>query len=408
MKKLSTTTLALVLALGATTAVVVAPQPAVAQKNKAPKLKLSEPVRKAIGEAQTAVQAKDAATAQAKVNEGKAAIQTDDDRYVVYSVQYDVARLTNDQKAQAEAIDGMLQSGKVAPESQGQFYTALGQLSYASQNYAKAEQALEQAVKLSPTNKDVFALLAEVKYKNRKPAEAVALIQRAADAGAASGQPIPKEWYGRGVAIGMDGKLADPVAKLTQSWLKDYPERSNWRDALIIYRDLHPMDADLNLDFMRLQRSVGALKGERDYAELLEATYLKFPGEAKAVADEGASAGAINVAQSRTIKEFSTIASGKIAADKASLKKSAANGRAALGIADAYAGYGDYASAIEMYGKAESLGGVDLAMVKLRKAAALAKSGQKDAAKQILATITGPRADLAKYWTIFIDRPPAA
>jgi hypothetical protein len=61
-----------------------------------------------------------------------------------------------------------------------------------------------------------------------------------------------------------------------------------------------------------------------------------------------------------------------------------------------------------MYGKAESLGGVDLAMVKLRKAAALAKSGQKDAAKQILATITGPRADLAKYWTIFIDRPPAA
>jgi tetratricopeptide (TPR) repeat protein len=409
MKRLSTTTLALALALGATTAVVVASQPAAAaQKNTAPKLKLSEPVRKAIGEAQTAVQAKDAVTAQAKVNEGKAAIQTDDDRYVVYSVQYDVARLTNDQKLQAEGIDGMLQSGKVAPESQGQFYTALGQLSYAAQNFAKAEQALEQALKLNPNNKDVFALLAEVKYKNSKPAEAVALIQRAADAGAASGQPIPKEWYGRGVSIGMGGKLADPVAKLSQSWLKDYPERTNWRDALIIYRDMHPMDAELNLDFMRLQRTVGALKGERDYAELLEATYLKFPGEAKAVADEGASAGAINIAQSRAIKEYSTIAAGKIVADKASLKKSAANGRAALGIADAYASYSDYASAIEMYTKAESLGGVDISTVKLRKAAALAKSGQKDAAKQILTTITGPRADLAKFWTIYIDRPPTA
>lgn len=406
MKKLSTTALAFALVLGAPTAVFVASQPAMAQK--APKLKLSEPVRKAMAEAQAAVKAKDAATAAAKINEAKAVAQSEDDRYVIGSQLYDVGRLNNDQKAQAEGIDMMLQSGKVPAENQVQFYTALGQLSYATQNYVKAEQALDQASQRDPSNKDVFALLAEVKYKNRKPAEAVALIQRAADAGAASGQPIPKEWYGRGVAIGMDGKLAEPVAKLSQSWLRDYPDRTNWRDALIIYRDLHPLDAELNLDFMRLQRAVGGLKGERDYAELLEATYLKFPGEAKAVADEGASAGAINLAQSRSLKELSAIAAGKVAADKASLKKSAANGRAALGIADAYASYNDYASAIEMYAKAESLGGVDVNTVRLRKAAALAKSGQKDAAKQILATITGPRADLAKFWTIFIDRPPAA
>jgi len=408
MKRLSTTTLALALALGVTTAAVVTPEPAVAQKSKAPKLKLSEPVRKAISEAQTAIQAKDTATAQAKLSEAKAAAQTEDDRYVVGSVQYDLSRLTNDQKAQAEAVDMMLQSGKVAPESQGQFYKALGQLSYATQNFAKAEQALDQARKLDPNDSEIFGLLAEVKYKNRKPAEAVALIQQAADAGEAKGQPIPKEWYGRGIAIGMEGKLPDPVAKLSQSWLKSYSDRSNWRDALIIYRDLHPMDAELNLDLMRLQRAAGALKGERDYVELIEATYLKFPGEAKAVADEGAAAGAINAAQSRSVKELSTIAAGKIAADKASLKKSATSGRTALGLADAYASYKDYASAIEMYGKAESLGGVDADTVKLRKAAALAQSGQKDAAKQILATITtGPRADLAKFWTIFIDRPPA-
>lgn len=408
MKRLSTTTLALALALGAATSAVVMSEPAVAQKSKAPKLKLSEPVRKAIGEAQAAMKANDTATALAKVNEAKAAAQTEDDRYVIGSQQYDVARATNDQKAQAEAIDMMLQSGKVPAENQVQFYTALGQLSYASQNFSKAEQALDQALKLSPGNKDVFALLAEVKYKNRKPGEAVALIQQAADAGDTAGQPIPKEWYARGVAIGMDAKLADPVAKLSQSWLKNYPERSNWRDALIIYRDLHPLDAETQLDLMRLQRAVGALKGERDYVELLEATYLKFPGEAKAVADEGAAAGAINLAQSRSLKELSTIASGKVAADKASLKKSAANGRAALGIADAYASYKDYASAIEMYSKAESLGGVDVNAVRLRKAAALAQSGQKDAAKQILSTVTGPRADIAKFWMVFIDRPPAA
>ncbi|MGE0774888.1 MAG: tetratricopeptide repeat protein [Sphingomonadaceae bacterium] len=406
MKRLTTTTLALALALGAMTAGVVTPQPAIAAK--APKLKLSDGVRKAIAEAQAAVKANDLATAQVKITEAKAAAQTDDDRYVIFSQQYDVARLNKDQKGQAEAIDGMLQSGKVAAENQGQFYTALGQLSYATQNYAKAEQALTQASKLDPANKDVFALLAEVKYKNRKPAEALALIQQAADAGTASGQPIPKDWYARGVAIGMEAKLGDPVAKLSKSWLKDYPERTNWRDSLIIYRDLHPMDAEMNLDLMRLQRAVGALKGERDYSELVEATYLKFPGEAKSVVDEGSSAGAINTAQSKSIKEMATIASGKIAADKSSLKKTAANGRSALGMADAYASYGDYASAIEMYDKAASLGGVDMNTVKLRKGAALAKSGQKDAAKQVFGTVAGPRADLAQYWTIFIDHPPVA
>jgi tetratricopeptide (TPR) repeat protein len=408
MRKLSTTTFALALALGAATAVVVAPQPAMAFKAKAPTLKMTDAVRNAIVAVQAAVKANDIPTAQAKLAEAKAAIQTDDDRYVVFSQQYDVARLSQDQKAQAEAIDGMLQSGKVAAESQGQFYTALGQLSYATQNYPKAEQALEQAVQRDPANKDIYALLAEVKYKVRKPAEAVALIQRAADAGETSGQPIPKEWYGRGVAIGMEGKLAAPVANLTYSWLKTYPERTNWRDSLLIYRDLHTGDTEMDLDLMRLQRAVGALKGERDYAELAEATYLKFPGEAKGVIDEGTASGTVNVAASRSLKELSTIAAGKIAADKASLKKTAANGRAALGLADAYASYGDYASAIEMYGKAESLGGVDVNTVRLRKGAALAKSGQKDAAKQVLTTVTGPRGDLAKYWMVFIDHPPAA
>lgn len=408
MKFLSTASLTVALALGAATAALVAPQAAEAKSEKAPKITMSEPVRKAMAEAQAAIKANDVATAQAKIAEAKAAAKTEDDRYVIGSIQYDLGKTTNDQKTQAEAIDAMLQSGKVPAASQGQFNLALGQLSYASKNYPKAEQALQQAVQLDPSNMDAFALLAESKNQLGKPAEAVALIQRASDSAAAAGKTIPKEWYARGIQFGMAAKLADPVTKLTFGWLKSYPEKSNWRDSLVIYRDMHPVDAELNLDFMRLQRSVGALKGERDFAEYAEATYLKFPNEAKSVVDEGVAAGAVNPAQSRSIKELQTIAAGRIAGDKASLKKSAANGRAALGIADAYASYGDYASAVEMYDKAASLGGVDANVVKLRKGAALAKSGQKDAAKQVLTTVTGPRADLAQYWILSIDSPPAA
>jgi hypothetical protein len=38
---------------------------------------------------------------------------------------------------------------------------------------------------------------------------------------------------------------------------------------------------------------------------------------------------------------------------------------------------------------------------------ALARSGQKDAAKQVFSQVTGPRAGLAKYWMIFLDKSAA-
>jgi tetratricopeptide (TPR) repeat protein len=407
MKILHSTSIALALALGAATASVVIAPAAIAAKSKAPSIKMSDSVRNALIAAQTAQKSNDLATAQTKINEAKAAIQTDDDRYMVGQQQYDLGKATNNPKLQEEGVGNMLQSGKVPAENQGQYYTAYGQLAFSNNDYANAENALQQAIQGNPADTELYGYLAETKFKLNKPAEAVGLIQQAADKGDAAGKPISKDWYERGMAIGMQAKLAAPSAKLSMSWLKNYSNHSNWRDALEIYRQLHPADPELDLDIMRLKRAAGALKGERDYAEYAEATYLKFPGEAKGVVDEGVAAGAINVAQSRSLKELSGIASGKVAADKASLKKSASNGRTALGIADAYASYGDYASAIEMYDKAASLGGVDASTVNLRKGAALAKSGQKDAAKQVLAQVTGPRADLAQFWIVFIDHPPA-
>lgn len=408
MKFLSTSALVLSLMLGTATVAVTASDPAAAAKPKAPSLKLSDPVRKAVGTAQEALKKGDTATAQASLTEAKGVAQTPDDRYITYSVMYELGQATKDTKVQAEAIDGMLQSGKVPAENQGMFYTALGQLAYNNQDYAKAEAALTQAVQLNPTNRDVFALAAEAKYKLKKPAEAVAMIQQAADAGAQAGTPIPQEWMARGIAIGADARLGAPVTKLTQTWLKAYPTQVHWRDALSIYRDLNKLDGDYQLDIMRLQRAAGALRGERDYVELAEATYLKFPNEAKTVLDEGIAAGVLKPGQSKGAMELSSIAKGKVAADKASLSKNAANGRAALGTADAYTSYGDYATAIELYRKALTLGGVDANLVNTRLGAALALAGRKDEAKQVFSTVTGPRADLAQYWMVFIDNPPAA
>ena len=407
MKFLSTTALGLALAFGAVAITGVA-APAVAAKPKVPSLKISDPVRKLIAGAQEAMKKNDVAGARGLVDQAKAVASTPDDKYVVSSQLYEVGKALNDQKAQAEAIAGMLDSGKVPEENQGPFNMALGQLSYMTQDYARAEVALQNALNLKVNDPVIFALLAETKFRLKKGPEAVQLIQSAADAGEAAGKPIPQEWFARGIAIGSDAKLADQVAKLSLSWLKAYPSQTHWRDSLLIYRDLRTLDADFNLDLMRLQRAAGALRGERDYAELAEATYIKFPGEAKSIVDKGVADGALNLAQSRGIKELADIAATKIAADKASLSKNANNGKLALGTADAYASYGDYASAIEMYRKALTLGGVDANVVNTRLGAALAQSGQKEEAKKVFATLTGPRADLGRFWTVLMDAPPAS
>lgn len=416
MKFVSTMALGLALALGAT--VTVGTQPALAAKEKKAKpasFNLSKGVREAVAAAQTALQAKDTATAGAKLTEAKAAASTPDDRYVIGSIQYDLGRQTSNTALQLEGIDAMLESGKVDPAQQANFYLAQGQLAYQAKQMAKAEAAITQAVQLGVADPNAYALLVEAKNQNGKPAEAIEALEAAIAKQKAAGQAVPSEWYGRGLSIALSAKPKDPATqaklaaatgRVAQSWIEAYPTKTNWRDTLIIYRDVNKIDPDQELDLMRLMRTAGALNGERDYMDYVQATYLKFPAEAKAVLEEGSSAGFVNLS-SGSAKELYALVKGKIAADKASLSKSAATGRSALGTGDAYLGYGEWANAIEMYRMALTKGGVDANVVNTRLGMALARSGQKDAAKQAFAQVTGPRAGLAKYWMIYLDKSAA-
>lgn len=412
MKMVSTLSLGIALALGSVA--VIGVQPAVAQKKgQQAKFDLSKPVREAAGAAQTALgdpnAPKDLATAQAKSAEAVAAATTPDDKYVANSIAYDVARASKDTAKQAAALDGMLSSGKVPAANVGQFNLVRGNLAYQAKDFARAESALDAAVKAGVNTPEVTALLVESKAGQGKNAEALAALEAAATAAEAAGKPLPEAYYGRGISIGYKAKLAAPVERLTQSWLKNYPKQDNWRDALITYRDLNKLDADQELDLMRLLRTAKAMKGEADYYQYAEAVYLKFPGEGKAVIDEGVAAGMLQLKPNSNIKSFYDTSSTRQKADKADLPSAAAsaakaaNGVAARATADSYLGYGDYAKAAELYRLALQKGGVDANVVNTRLGMALARQGQKDQAKQVFAQVTGPRQALAKYWIIYLD-----
>ena len=230
----------------------------------------------------------------------------------------------------------------------------------------------------------------------------------------AAGQTVPNEWYARGISIAYGAKLAPQLEQLTQEWLASYPAPTNWRDALITYGDLNHVDAEYSLDLYRLMRAAGALKGEHDYMDYVQATYIKYPAEANAVIDEGVASGNINLASNKNATEIKGLVKGKLTADRAATMSAAndakagkVSGKLALATGDALYGYGDYAQAADCYRAALAKGGIDANVANSRLGAALARAGQKDAAKQAFAAVTGPRTGLAKYWLVWLNTSKA-
>jgi tetratricopeptide (TPR) repeat protein len=190
-----------------------------------------------------------------------------------------------------------------------------------------------------------------------------------------------------------------------------YPTPAHWRDALLIYRATADLDAQATVDVLRLMRAAGALAGERDYFDLADALNRGgYPGEAKAVIDDGVARGQIN-ASAPTFREILTSATPRIAEDRRDLPASitaanaAATGTAALRTADALFGYGRYPEAIALYRTALTKGGVDANVVNTRLGMALALSGNRAEAEAAFRAVTGPRAELAAYWLLYTGRP---
>lgn len=79
------------------------------------------------------------------------------------------------------------------------------------------------------------------------------------------------------------------------------------------------------------------------------------------------------------------------------------NARQTLNVGDAWFGYGDYAKAAGFYRSALGRPGADPNLINLHLGMALALQGDKAAATEALGKVTGARADLAKYWLIYVN-----
>ena len=174
------------------------------------------------------------------------------------------------------------------------------------------------------------------------------------------------------------------------------------------------VDDPTELDFLRLQAAANALNGERDFVEYADtALGRSLYGEAQFAINEGIRRNTL-VASKPLVAELKKTADGKVTGDRQMLpgleKESKTNPKLALGTADAYYGYGEFAKAAGLYKSLVGAVGIDQSIVNLRLGVSLGRSGDKPGAMAALGAVKGgAREELAQYWMVFLNQPaPAA
>jgi Flp pilus assembly protein TadD len=372
------------------------------------KVSLSAEFAKTYNELAKALEANASADVSAQVTAAHAAAKSPEEHYLAYQLQLKAAMGAKNEAEMGKAVAGMLSTGVAPAELQGPLHLANGKVKYNQKQYAEAAAEFQKVLQLDPANAEAKNLLTQTQLNSASPADAVAMLQKSIAEQSAGGAKAPEALYKRALSAAYKAKLPAAV-DISRQWVADYPTPANWSDAIRIYRNFHELDDAATLDLLRLARAAGALNGEADYDRYAYAALMKgYPGEAKTVLEEGIKAGVVNPNKS-PFKEEIAQAKTKSAGEEASLDSSAKSAlaggtaKAALATGDLHYTYGQYAKAAELYRAALKKSGADANLINLHLGMALARSGDKAGATAALNAVTGPRADIAKYWLAYVS-----
>ena len=368
------------------------------------KLDISKGAQKAIVEFQTAVNTNDVANIPAKLAAARAVAKTNDDKFIIASIQTKAALTANDAAAIQAGIEAMQASGSAENPDIAARYTDLGKRFKAAGQVDLSVAMLNKSLALEPNNVPALINLAAIKDSQGLKAEAVALMQRSFLASKATGVKVEEGNYkfAAGLAYAQRLPLANDLAR---QWFAAYPSPASLRDSIRIYRDLNRPPQSQLIDLLRLGRAANALSGETDYFAL--GTALVSAGklaEAKTLLVEAKTAPKVD-ATKRAFTDL--VLKANTAPTRAAIDASAksamagANGKAMIDAGDGLYGVGAYAEAVPLYRAALAKGG-DAGLANLHLGMALARSGDKASATAALNAVTGVNADVARYWLMWL------
>jgi tetratricopeptide (TPR) repeat protein len=336
----------------------------------------------------------------------QAVASTKEDRYLIGQMQLKAAVASKNNAAMAAAIDAIANSGYASPTDVAQLYMALGSTLYSQKQYEQAAAAFQKGSALDPRNTELLLNLGEARFAQGQAADAVSIFQRAIQAKLAAGQKPEEALYKRALGIAYDAKLPAAV-ELGREWVAAYPNPDSWRNAIAVFRNQSHQDVEGTLDLLRLMQATGAMTTPGDYALFAEsAAEQSNYNEAQAVIDAGVAAHIVNT----STPQFRDIVAGlkgkpkATAADLQAAAKMSPSATNLLRIGDRYYGMGDYAHAADIYRQVLAKPGADKDVANLHLGMALARAGDKAGATAALNAVTGARADIAKYWLVYVQQ----
>jgi tetratricopeptide (TPR) repeat protein len=343
-----------------------------------------------------------------------------DERLALGGMIFNTGINAKDPAMQLQGAEMMIGSGKIAASEEGRFNLVAFQVAGNLKQHEKSRGFLQRAIDLGYTAPnlsldDLRINMAESYFAEGRNVEGLAYLSEQIAAHKASGTPVDVRWYRRGVAVAYSNEIVPQVYDFVSGWITDHPSPEAWRDAVNLTRNLNDFEPQSLLDLLRLGREVDTLKDKNDYIYYIEAADARrLPQEVKDVVDAAYSKGVIPKGSDTYVDEQYKIASGRIAADRASLpalERDANAGtvayRTVFAAGDAFLNYGEYGKAATYYQKSLTMPGADRDLVLTRLGIAQMLAGDAGAAAGSFAQVGGARAPIAKLWGAYAAQKQA-
>ena len=422
MKLISKVALAAALVTGMGSTAFVAPAYA-KDKPAAPaadSFNLSKEFRVPAVAAQTAIDAKDFATAETQLAAADGLAKNDDERYVAATLRFKLLakqpQTAASSAAMAGPIDALLANPRTPKTDLARYHYIRGDIFYNLQQYPQALQHYTQARDGGLQDDELTFQIVRANMESGNVAAGAKALEGLVAAQVAAGKKPPENWYRYAISRLYKANNTAETEAWTARWLAAYGTKANWHDAIYTFGFQGPgvkrlTDRD-RADLYRLMSATHSLAGLHDYLDYAQASIqIGLPTEGKSVIDEGRATSVIP-ASNKTANDLLAQANADIAGDKsfAAQEKAAAaapKGDIASQTGDAYLGARNYTKAIAMYDLALTKGVANTDIVHLHRGIAFAMSGDKEKARADFVTITSvPQIEIAKLWIVFLDSPP--
>jgi hypothetical protein len=175
-----------------------------------------------------------------------------------------------------------------------------------------------------------------------------------------------------------------------------------------VVRDLNKYQSQEQIDLLRLMERTKSFAETRDYVEYIQAADpRRLPGEVLKIVNLGLASGKLS-ASDVFVSDAKASATGRIAADRASLaglereaRAGAASAATVMAAGDAFLSYDDPAKAEALYLIAINKPGVDMPRAMTRIGIAQTDLGKYAEAQASFAKVDGARAQIAQMWSAY-------